>query len=85
MDLDIVARNRFPASDLRIRFEFSLCLSRACLGKMIHFLCKNGAKMAFLYLRIRRVEILLGLAVLVVLNQIIHGHADVFAPNHRRL
>eukprot|EP01046_Picozoa_sp_COSAG06_P036122 COSAG06_NODE_3952_length_4727_cov_2.586646_7_plen_176_part_00 len=28
--------------------EFSLCFSRACLGKMMHFI-QNGAKVAFLY------------------------------------
>jgi hypothetical protein len=28
-------------------FEFSLCLSRACLGKMIVFKCINGSKMPF--------------------------------------
>jgi hypothetical protein len=30
-------------------FELSLCLSRACLGKMIAFYIEKGAKVAFLY------------------------------------
>jgi hypothetical protein len=37
-----------PPSTKRAFFEFSLCLSRACLGKMMHFIYKWLKKPVFL-------------------------------------
>jgi len=38
-----------PAKNATLSIEFSLCLSRACLGKMVHFIYKWRKSGAFLY------------------------------------
>eukprot|EP01046_Picozoa_sp_COSAG06_P039393 COSAG06_NODE_4648_length_4068_cov_2.547493_2_plen_100_part_00 len=45
---------RPPCKKTALYFEFSLCLPRACLGKMIIFILKSGQKVPFSHLLLRQ-------------------------------